>query len=69
MQTIRLYKYQGENGVIVSPCKLPLAHTPMLRLIAEEGMRLEREGVYAPAVDVEAEQAAEWREQPAPAGW
>lgn len=68
MEIRPLYKYQGENGAIVSPCKLPMPYTPLLRLIADEGMRLENNGRHAPVVDVEPERAGEWTEAPLPAG-
>lgn len=45
MQIIKLYKYQRENGgVTVSPIKPDVEYTEMVRLVADEGLMLTRDG-------------------------
>lgn len=47
------YKYIGEDGEVVSPVLLPMAHTDVTRLIAEDGMEIVKDGVsFGSTLDV-----------------
>lgn len=55
MKNITLYRYiRADGGVTVSPHKPDAAYTEMLRLVAEDGMMLTKDGVnFVPCADVE----------------
>jgi hypothetical protein len=62
MQTIKLYKYKrAEGGITVSPNKPNTECTEMLRLVADEGKALTKDGKeFTPCADVDS--ADGWRE-------
>ena len=54
MRTIPLYRYRREDGgITVSPIKPNCEYTDMIRLVADEGKVLTKDGMNtAPCVDV-----------------
>ena len=40
MKQINVFKYNGNNGCIVSPLELPMDYEPMIRLVADNNMCL-----------------------------
>lgn len=57
-----LYVYKGSNGVIWSPILLPMEHTTMSRLIADDGKVLTDGNVYLNVIDVEDTEVEAWKE-------
>ena len=58
-----IYIYQGENGTIQTPVKLPIAETKqMRRLIADEGKVLVNGDQKTTCIDVKIEEVALWSE-------
>lgn len=57
MQIIKLYKYKrADGGTSVSPVKPPVYSTEMVRLVANEGKALTRDGIHlVDSVDAYAE--------------
>lgn len=47
-----LYVYEGSNGVIWSPVLLPMEHTTMSRLVADDGKILKKGNEYYTIIDV-----------------
>lgn len=66
MQIITLYQYKREDsGITESPIKPDVEYTEVLRLVADEGKALTKDGVNTtPCVDVE--DIKEWYEVEAP---
>lgn len=67
MQVITLYRYERpEGGITISPVAPEgnIGYTTKLRLIADEGKVLAKDGVTYPAVDTDTE--AGWEEIDAP---
>lgn len=62
MKVVNLYKYLGENGMIISPCKLPMDYIPMVRLIAEDNKILFNGEKYATVIDVDITDEKMWNE-------
>ena len=62
MQKIKLYKYErAEGGTTISPNKPNTEYTEMLRLVADEGKALTKDGKeLTPCADVDS--ADGWRE-------
>lgn len=58
-----IYIYNGENGVIQTPIKLPIPETKqMRRLIADEGKILKKGDMESTAIDVELDDIENWEE-------
>lgn len=66
MQAITLYRYnRADGGVTISPVKPDGEYTKMVRLIADEGKALTKDGVnFTTCTDVES--AEGWYEVDAP---
>lgn len=70
MQQINLYKYNGDNGCIVSPLELPMEYDPMVRLVAETNKclkNIETEDI-AYVIDIYPNELDKWEEVDKPAG-
>lgn len=67
MQTKTVYRYDGDNGVIITAVALPMARTELVRLIADDGMVLQNGDKTATVMDVLPDEAGNWTEIPAPA--
>lgn len=58
-----IYIYDGENGLIQTPVKLPLQEKrQMKRLIADEGKELVNGDVISTCIDVELADIENWQE-------
>lgn len=62
MKTVNLYKYLGENGMIISVCRLPMEYIPMVRLIAEDNKILFNGKLYTTVIDIEVVDIVMWNE-------
>lgn len=59
-----IYIYQGENGVIQTPVKLPIKELKqMRRLIADDGKELVKGEERTTCIDVEIDDISLWQEQ------
>lgn len=58
-----IYVYQGENGTIQTPVKLPMPETKqMRRLIADAGKELINGDEKTTCIDVEIDEIEKWTE-------
>lgn len=66
MQKKTVYRYDGDNGVIITAVALPMARTELVRLIADDGMVLVNGDKTASVMDVLPQKVSDWTEIPAP---
>ncbi|MGN0171544.1 MAG: hypothetical protein ACI39E_02020 [Acutalibacteraceae bacterium] len=66
MKTKTVYRYDGDNGVIITAVALPMVRTELVRLIADDGMVLVNGDKTATVMDVLPDEAGNWTEIPAP---
>lgn len=57
-----LYVYTGKNGVIWSPVLLPMEHTTMTQLVADDGKILKKGNEYYTIIDVQNDDVSNWTE-------
>lgn len=66
MKYIKVYKYAGEDGELVSPVDLPMERIEMYRLCAEAGKLLTNGSRMAAVADIETSDLPLWSETDAP---
>jgi microcompartment protein CcmL/EutN len=58
------YKYAGQGGEVVSPVLLPMPHTNLIRLVAEDGKEIVKDGVsFGSTLDVLESEEKEYTER------
>ena len=65
MKIVTLYRYKREGGIIVSPIKPEVEYTERIRLVADDGKSLTKDGEQLYKV-IDVESADGWYEIDAP---